>query len=139
MSHPNWKELRKAPKLVPYPPKEPVKDRATKRNEARLAKIAARDPTKHQPKKPRPPQEIIEYVVPPRKEKKKRKPNGRFTDTPHSPTYVSSAGYRSRQKEQSALNKKPKTRSHSKGHRLARQSRAVNSRKERARRKALDR
>ena len=45
--HPNWKELRKAPKLVPVPPKKPVKARATKRNEARLAKIAARDPTKH--------------------------------------------------------------------------------------------
>lgn len=108
--------------------------RAAKRNLARDARKAGIIADRLQPKKPRPQQEIVVHVVPPKRKPKERNPDtGKYSDTPHAPSYVSYAGYKSRQAQQCEINSLAEAGTTAKDRRVARQDRAQHHREVQAR------
>ncbi len=125
------------PCYVPYPPKNAPVMRGEKRDNVRRQRLFDLDNDKLQPKKPRPQQEIVAYVVPPRKAKKERDPTtGKFSSSPHQPKYTSYAGYGSRQHTQAQINTLSTEEGSAKSRRIARQDRAISHKKQRACREA---
>lgn len=107
--------------MAKFDPKHP-KSRARRRNEAREAKLAGKVAANFQPKKPRPKQEPVVHELPPKREPKTRGADGKFSKSPHAPTYCSKAGYKSRQERQAELNKGAKAGTTAKSRRADRQS-----------------